>query len=109
MARDVILQDNESTFSEKQMSNPVIKKGGLIVPTSKIELTTTVKQGNETISENKTIAASGVEFKKDEAPIRRDLKLQQQISPDSTEKMSHAVIRENGVITKDVVIFDEIE
>ncbi len=109
VARDVILQDNESTFSEKQMSNPVIKKGGLIVPTSKIELTTTVKQGNETISENKTIAASGVEFKKDEAPIRRDLKLQQQISPDSTEKMSHAVIRENGVITKDVVIFDEIE
>ncbi len=52
VARDVVLQDKRSTFSEKQMSNPVIKKGGLIVPTSKIELTTTVKQGDETISQN---------------------------------------------------------
>ena len=107
VARDVVLQDNESTFSERQMSNPVLKKGGLIVPTSKIELTTTVKQGTETISENKTIDASGVEFKKDQTPIRRDLKLQQQTSPDSREKMSHAVISENGVVTKDVVVFDE--
>ena len=107
VARDVVLQDNESTFSEKQMSNPVLKKGGLIVPTSKIELTTTVKQGTETISQNKTIDASGVEFKQDQAPIRRDLKLQQQTSPDSREKMSHAVLSENGVVTKDVVVFDE--
>lgn len=107
VARDVVMQDNESTFSEMQMSNPVIQKGSLIVPTSKIELTTTVKQDGATVSETKTIDASGVEFKKDQAPIRRDLKLEQQTNVDAKEKVSHAVLSENGVVTKDVVVFDE--
>lgn len=109
IARDVILQDKEGTFSEKQMSNPVIEKGSVIVPLSKIDITTTVKQDGEKIAETRVIDASGVEIKKGEAPIRRNLQLEQQSISETNEKMSHAVVKENGVTTRDVIIFDEAE
>lgn len=109
VARNVILEDGESKFSEKEISNPVIKKGGLIVPTSKIELTRTVKQGGEKISEITTIDTSGVEFKKGEQPIRLDLQLELQKNDAMKEKVSHAVMSENGVKTRDIVVFEETE
>lgn len=107
VAREVVLQDNEGTFSDKQMSNPVIKKGSVIVPLSKIDITTTIKQDGEKIAETRVVDASGVEVKKDEAPIRRDLQLEQQSITETNEKMSHAVMKENGVTTRDIIIFDE--
>lgn len=107
VSREVVLQDNESTFSEKQMSNPVIKKGSIIVPTSKIDLTTKVKQEGEVIAEARQLEATGVEFKKGEQPVRRELSLEQQSIAGVEEKMSHAVLKENGVVSKDVVIFSD--
>ena len=44
VAREVHLEDKQTQFSEKQLSIPVIQKGGVIIPTSKIELNTTIKQ-----------------------------------------------------------------
>ncbi len=107
VAREVVMQDNESTFSEKQMSNPVLKTGGVIIPTSKIELTTTVKQDDQVLSQNKKIDAAGVEFKKDGAIVKRNLQLEQQSHSEANEKMSHAVVSENGTVTKDIVVFEE--
>lgn len=109
VAREVLLQDHEGTFSEKQMSNPTIKKGSVIVPLSKIDITTTIKQDGEKIAETRVIDASGVEIKKDEAPIRRNLQLEQQHISEINEKMTHAVEKENGITTRDVIYFDEVE
>ena len=38
VAKEVIFDDDQAQFSEKQLGIPVIQKGGVIVPTSKIEL-----------------------------------------------------------------------
>lgn len=109
VARDVVLQDNEATFSEKQMSNPVLKKGGVIVPTSKIELTSKFSQDGKVVAEATTIDAAGVEFKKDGEVIRRELQLDQISNPNANEKVTRAVVKKDGVTTRDVVVFDETE
>lgn len=109
VAREVVLQDNESTFSEKKMSTPVVKKGSVIVPTSKIELTTKVTQDGQLLAESKQIDAAGVEIKKDGEVIRKELKLDQISNPNANEKVTHAVVKEGGVTTRDVVVFDETE
>lgn len=107
VAREVVMQDNESHFSDAGMSIPVLKKGGLIVPTSKIEVTQTFKQDDQVILEKKVIDASGVEIKKDGDVVKRQLQLEQQTHQNANEKMSHAVVSENGTVTKDIVIFKE--
>lgn len=107
VAREVVLQDDEKEFSDKKMSIPVIQQGGVIVPTSKIEVKTTVKQDNAVIAETKNIDAAGVEFRKGQEPIQRQLKLEQITNPEAKEKVTHAVVHENGVQTKDVVIFSD--
>lgn len=107
VARQVVMQDNESRFSDAGMSVPVLKKGGLIVPTSKIEVTQTLKQNDQVLVEKKMLDASGVEIKKDGAVVRRQLQLEQQTHAEAKEKVSHAVLSENGTVTKDIVIFDE--
>lgn len=107
VAREVVMQDNESHFSDAGMSIPVLKKGGLIVPTSKIEVTQTFKQDDQVILEKKVIDASGVEIKKDGEVVKRQLQLEQQTHQNANEKMSHAVVSENGTVTKDIVIFKE--
>ena len=109
VAREVALQDNESNFSDKGMSIPVLKQGGVIVPTSKIEVKQTLKQDNQVVSEKNTIDAEGVEFKKNGEVVKRQLLLDQQSQADANEKMSHAVVSENGTVTKDIVIFNEKE
>ena len=55
IAREIHLEDNQAQFSEKQLSIPVIKKGGVIVPTSKIELNTTIKQEGKVLSQTKKL------------------------------------------------------
>ena len=43
VAKEEVFDDDQSQFSEKQLGLPVIQKGGVIVPTSKIELNKTLK------------------------------------------------------------------
>ena len=45
VAREVVLEENASQFSDKKMSAPMVQKGGVIVPTSKIEVKSTLSQG----------------------------------------------------------------
>ncbi|NHC02834.1 hypothetical protein G9F31_03480 [Acinetobacter sp. 187] len=109
VARELVSQDNEATFSDKGLSVPVLKQGGVIVPTSKIEVTQTLKQDEQVLSQKKVIDAAGVEIKKDGAVVKRQLLLDQQSHPEANEKMSHAVVSENGTVTKDIVVFDEAQ
>ena len=107
VAREIELSDHQSDFSEKKLSIPVVQRGGVIIPTSKIETKTTVKQDGQIIRQNTNIDAEGVEFKKGQEPIKRTLKLDQVTDPESKAKLSHAVLTENGETTKDLMILDE--
>lgn len=109
VAREVHLEDNQTQFSEKQLSIPVIQKGGVIVPTSKIELNTTIKQDGKILSQTKKIDAEGVEFKQGQEPVHRTLKLDQKKNLEDSTKTSHAVLTENGVTTRDIVLLSEDE
>ena len=109
VAREVHLEDNQRQFSEKQLSIPVIQKGGVIVPTSKIELNTTIKQDGKILSQTKKIDAEGVEFKQGQEPVHRTLKLDQKKNLVDSTKTSHAVFTENGVTTRDIVLLSEDE
>ena len=55
----------------------MIQKRRIIVPTSKIELNTTIKQDGKILSQTMKIDAEGVEFKQGQEPIHRTLKLDQ--------------------------------
>ena len=107
VAREIELQDGQETFSEQQLSVPVVQKGSVIIPTSKIELSTTVKQDGEIISKSKKIDAEGMEFKKDAAPVKRTLQLDQRQDPKSSAKISHAVQTTNGTVTRDITVLSE--
>ncbi|WP_213033184.1 hypothetical protein [Acinetobacter sp. ANC 5054] len=107
VAREIELSDHQSEFSEKKLSIPVLQRGGVIVPTSKIETKTTVKQDGQIIRQNTNIDAEGMEFKKGQEPIKRTLKLDQATDPETKAKLSHAVLTENGETTKDLMILDE--
>lgn len=109
VAREIELQDNQGQFSEKQLSIPVLKQGGVIVPTSKIQLDKTLKQDGQVISQTKKIDAEGVEFKKGQEPVKRTLQLDQKRIPDSKAKVSHAVLTENGAVSKDVTVLSDDE
>ncbi|OAL77906.1 hypothetical protein AY606_10710 [Acinetobacter sp. SFB] len=109
VAREIHLEDNQAQFSEKQLAIPVIQKGGVIVPTSKIELDTTIKQDGKILSQTKKIDAEGVEFKQGQEPIHRTLKLDQKNNLGSNTKTSHAVLTENGTTTRDIVLLSEDE
>ncbi|TCB20122.1 MULTISPECIES: hypothetical protein [unclassified Acinetobacter] len=107
VAKEVVFDDDQAQFSEKQLGIPVIQKGGVIVPTSKIELNKTLKQDGKVISEVKTIDAEGMEYKQGQAPIHRTLKLDRVKTPESKETVSHAVFTEDGKTTRDVVVVEE--
>lgn len=109
VAREIELQDHQAQFSEKQLSIPVLQKGGVIVPTSKIQVDKTLKQDGQVISQSKQINAEGVEFKKGQEPIKRILKLDQAQSPNSGAKLSHTVLTENGEVSKDVTVLSDAE
>src|SRR5690606_6070489 len=107
VAKEVVLDDNLGQFSDKKLAIPVIQKGGVIIPTSKIELNTTLKQDGEIIKQTKTIDAEGVEFKKDQPePVKRTLKLQQHSGADKA-KVTHTVMTENGDTTRDLLTVEE--
>ena len=108
IAREVEFNDDQQQFSDKQLSIPVIKKGGVIVPTSKIELNKTLKQDGKIISQTKNVDAEGIEFKKDQLqPVKRTLKLNEANGVDTNKKVSHVVATENGEKTLDLLIINE--
>lgn len=81
----------------------------MIVPTSKIELDTTLKQDGEIIQQTRSIDAEGIEFKKDQAdPVKRTLELQQHTGKDKT-KVTHTVITEEGATSRDLPMVDTAE
>lgn len=107
VAREVEFNDDQQQFSDKQLSIPVIKKGGVIVPTSKIELNKTLKQDGKIISQTKNVDAEGIEFKKDQLqPVKRTLKLNEANGVDTNKKVSHVVTTENGEKTRDLLIIN---
>ena len=87
----------------------MIQKGGVIVSTSKIELNTTIKQEGKILSQTKKIDPEDVEFKSGQAPIHRTLKLDQKKNLGQNTQTSHAVLTENGITTKDIVVLSEDE
>lgn len=108
VAREVEFDDDQQQFSDKKLSVPVLKEGGVIVPTSKIELITTVTQDGQVLSQNKVIDAEGVEFKKSQVePIKRTLKLNETKGVDTTKKVSHVVTTKDGEKTRDLLIIDD--
>ena len=107
VARDIVLTDNQATFSQDHLATPILKKGSVIVPTSKIEVNSTVKQGDKVLAQAKTLDAQGMQFKKGEAPVQRSLQLDQLSSPNSDASATHAVLKKDGVTTRDVVVVNE--
>lgn len=81
----------------------------MIVPTSKIEFNTTLKQDGEILQQTRIIDAEGIEFKKDQAePVKRTLQLQQHTGMDKTE-VTHTVITEDGATSRDLLMVDTAE
>lgn len=108
VAKEVVFEDNLGQFSEKKLSIPVLKKGGVIVPTSKIEVNTTLKQDGQIVNTTKTIDAAGVEIKNDQSVVKRTLLLEQQTNSQQ-EKVIHTRLTEDGATTKDIVEIDVVE
>ena len=109
VAKEVVFDDTLGQFSDKKLSIPVIQKGRVIVPTSKIELDTTLKQDGEIIQQTRSIDAEGIEFKKDQAePVKRTLQLQQHTGTDKT-KVTHTVMTEDGATSRDLLMVDTAE
>lgn len=77
VAREMISKDHEQHFSDKPLSTPVIKKGAVVVPTSKVEEKSTLKQAGSVIAETKQIDAKGIAFKKGQSPTQKELQLKQ--------------------------------
>mgnify|MGYP000149016111 FL=1 len=50
-----------------------------------------------------------MEFKKGQEPVKRTLQLDQAKAPESGVKLSHAVLTENGAVSKDIVVLSEEE
>ena len=109
VARDIVFNDNQENFSEAVLSKPVFEKGSVIVPTSKIEVNSTIKQGDKVIAQAKTLDANGTQFKEGQMPVQRSLQLDQLSNPNTDASATRAVIKKDGVKTRDVVVVKEGE
>ena len=107
VAREMISKDHEQHFSDKPLSTPVIKKGAVFVPTSKVEEKSTLKQAGSVIAETKQIDAKGIAFKEGQSPTQKELQLKQLKQAEQNKSMSHAVIQENGKITQDMILLKD--
>lgn len=108
VAKEIYMADKDMNFSEASMAPPMIRRGSMIVPTFKIEETKRVTQEGQLLSETKHVDAAGMEFRRGEnQPIKRQLTLEQNKDPKSTEQITHKVESENGVVTSDVVILEK--
>ena len=102
VAKEVVFEDHLDQFSEKKLAIPVLQKGGVIVPTSKIEINKTLKQEGQVLQSSKTIDAEGVEVKKDQTMVKRTLLLQEH-EQTNKEKVIHTLMTEDGATTKDII------
>ncbi|WP_227548522.1 hypothetical protein [Acinetobacter sp. ANC 4173] len=74
VARDVMIVDDKSQFSDEKMKAPIVQKGSLIVPTPKIEVDLKVMRDGKVVAEAKQLDASGIEFKKGQELFQKNLK-----------------------------------
>lgn len=107
VVRDVVFQDDSPQFSDRKLPIPRIEKGGVIVPTSKIEVTRTLTEDGQAIGQMKEVDATGVEFKKGQKPAKRTLHVDQMKSPEHQSKVSHAIVGKDGHVTKDIVVIEK--
>ena len=107
VARDVVIVDDKAEFSDEKMKAPMLQKGSVIVPTSKIEVDSKVMREGEVIAEAKHLDASGVEFKQGQEPVQKNLKIDQVKNPEHSKSATHAVIQSDGNTTKDVMVIKE--
>lgn len=108
LARELSYTGEQSEEIEKQLSQPSFKKGGVIVPTSKIELNKTITQNGKVVSATKRIDAEGVEYKTNQPePIKRTLQLDQVQKNGSDKKISHLKMTQNDKTTRDITIIGE--
>lgn len=89
------------------MPAPIVQKGSVIVPTSKIEVTSTLKEEGQAILQTKQVEAQGVEFKAGQEPAKRTLQLGQISNPSSKEAATRAIVTKNGVVTGDAVVIQD--
>lgn len=106
VSRDIAFNDQQAEFSNRGLSTPVIQKGSVIVPTSKIEVNSRVKQGGEVLAEATSVDAQGVEFKKGQAPAQRNLQIDRIQNPNTAEAATRAVVKKDGVKTRDIVVVE---
>lgn len=102
VAKEVVFEDSLGQFSEKTLAIPVLQKGGVIVPTSKIEVNKTLKQDGAVLQSSKTIDAEGVEIKKDQSVVKRTLLLEEH-AESNQDKVVHTVMTEDGSTTRDII------
>lgn len=107
VARDVVIVDDKAEFSDEKMKAPMVQKGSVIVPTSKIEVDSKVMRDGEVVAEGKQVDASGVQFKKGEEPVHKNLKIDQVKNPEHSKSATHAVIQSDGKTTKDVMVIKD--
>jgi hypothetical protein len=108
VAREISFKDSQNEFDERQLSIPVIKKGGVIIPTLKIIVDKTVTKDGVVISQAREVDAEGFEFKKGQSePVKRTLKLDEVKALDSKKTVSHVITTEDGYVIRDIVILDE--
>lgn len=102
IAKEVVFEDHLGQFSEKTLAIPVLQKGGIIVPTSKIEVNKTLKQEGEILHISKNIDAEGVEIKKDQTVVKRTL-ARQEVAETNKDKVVHTLLTEDGSTTQDII------
>ena len=93
----------------QHLPTPVVQQGGVIVPTSKVEVTSTVTQEWQAIAQARQVSAEGIEFKKGQEPAKRTLELGQISDPNSKEAATRAIVTKDGVVTGDAVVIKNAE
>lgn len=108
IAKEVVFEDHLGQFSEKTLAIPVLQKGGIIVPTSKIEVNKTLKQEGAILHISKNIDAEGVEIKKDQTVVKRTL-ARQEVAETNKDKVVHTLLTEDGSTTQDIIEIQKAE
>ncbi|OTG96392.1 hypothetical protein [Acinetobacter sp. ANC 3832] len=107
VAHDIVKVDNKAEFSKKQLSVPHVKEQAVIVPTTKIEEKKVLMQGGQIIGETKKVDATGVEFKKGHAPVKKELKVGSVATAEGSA--TRAVVSTDGKATKEVTVVEDEE
>ena len=106
-SHQIDLTDQMGVIGQQPLAAPVVQQGSVIVPTSKIEVTSTVKQEGQPLLQTKQVSAEGMEFKRGQEPTKRTLQLGQISNPNSKEAATRAIVTRDGVVTGDTVILQD--